>query len=214
VDNAYTTIGISGGLAAPDGQFGGKPNFERAGFAKLGYMFQLDYNYALIGNIGATSSVAYFNNPIDDVLFFNQRVKPVLGGDFNTANFDAENWQSFAFSIGPSLSFPEEIAVLELKLMLGGIYTLPATINYNDVESFYQFERQESFTLGADIRAGIHLRLADPFRLTGELRYFASAPEFDYAVQSASGFTSQSETFTRQQRVNFFTLSVGIAYEL
>lgn len=214
VDNAYTTISLSAGIAAPESQYSGKPNFEKAGFAKLGYALQLDFNYAMIGNIGLTASASAIQNPIDEPLFINQRIKPALGFEVANGNLNAENWQHFVLSVGPSLSFPEELAVLELKLLLAGIYSMPANISYTDTDSFYNFERSDGLSMAADIRAGVHLRLSDPFRLIGELRYFISAPAFDYSVHSSTSLTDQLQTFSRQQRVNFFTFTLGVAYEL
>lgn len=213
VDHAFTTISISAGIAIPVNHYAGKTNFDKSGYAKLGWMVQGDGSIALNGNIAAAVNLGAFNNPIDKTKLLQQRYAGLLEENMSDTNLETEAWQQYFITVGPSISLPEEYLVLQVKPMIGVLYSQGANWTYNLNGESLNYSRDAALGLAYNFKVAFHFRLTDPFRIVAETGVLGAAPSFTQSQEVQSSSEVWDASWDSQQAINIFSLNLGFGIE-
>jgi len=188
-----------------------------SGFAKTGLAFNFTYAYRLNHNFGVMALGNYSSNKLNNAAYAEglQKANP----EYLVAIESSQNWANGGLFAGPFFRFPiGDYFSLDVRGLIGYFvsYSPEATIYATEVdppkETFtYYNESARASGFGYVLGAGLKYRLNN-YYITAFADYIGS----DLHFSNATGWDWNDEPFTESfnQKINYLTVTVGVAYIL
>lgn len=193
---------LSAGPSFPIGDFSSTDlNNENAGYAKIGFILDLQGAYHITKNFGVGGSVFYSHYSIDDQKLKDQLVGEGLPSDINLS---VDHWQYYGLVVGPvgttNLS-PRTFVDFSIMTGVTRANSPKATASLNGVES--SSTEDWATTIPLNVRGGMRFEVGQNGFLFGGLNFMYMKPKFTY-----NSLLSGDNT-TIHQRITSLNLTFG-----
>ncbi len=165
---------------------------DQAGFAKTGFVTDLNYLYEFNENIGFAAS-AFFN--INSLAI--KKIRELTG----VSTLKTDHWQSIGLAVGPAFSYPISDQVSTDLRIMGGI----ASTNSPDIRTNGFLLASEDWVTAAMFQVGGGVRVD-----LGKQAFFASNLDFRYINPRFKIDLSSGGQEIRRQQMSTLNLTCGV----
>ena len=211
-------VGLSVGPSFPLSDFAKTDlSDSTSGFAKTGVAFNFTYSYRFSHNFGMQFVANYCSNKLDNSTYANELMK--VHPAYSVTVQSSQNWSTGGFFGGPYFRFPiGDVISFDVRGLLGLVVcnspkaTIYATkIDDQNVKADYYRETSRASGFGYMMGAGVKYRLSH-YYLTAFVDYVGS--ELNFKDASGWGWDDEPYKTTFSQKINYLSLTFGVAYIL
>jgi len=212
-DKGY--IAVSLGPSIPTGDFASKnPNYQPAGLANPGAIFDISFGYKFDKNFGIAALIRGQANTIDGQVLAQELLRQNPGLSYTV---DGGTWAIAGYMFGGYGSFPiSEKISFESRIMFGFLTATSPDINVDAFTSGYSGWVKQSGTrstafahlIGVGFKWDVGRRIA----LLANFDYLGAKPEFRNVITTSSAGTMEMNTFS--QRFGTINFGIGVGYRL
>ncbi len=211
----FVSFGL--GVALPEGNFGSSFDDQLSGYARNGFLMSVDGAYVFRRNVGVGGTFSTSIYGIKKKDLEGNLISQFPNG--TTGSLSSGKWTSTVFAVGPYLALPENKVTLDLRVLLGMMFTRSPKANfdgmYEDVPATYT--RTGDLGVSPTLIIGLGVSYPIPnlpdFRMFAKGEYMGGRPRFKFEQNTlAKGYEVNSNLNQRQSTGNF-GLSIGVKYE-
>ena len=213
-------IGLSMGIAFPEGEFGSVAKDDINGFAKTGFAAGIDGTYLVHKNIGIGGNVSILVNDMKRIDYQNS-LKTRLPIENVVGTTSSKPWINIVIATGPQIILNEDQFAFDIRVLFGAIYTRSGEVFFEDklTETGIIDSRTGNSTVSPTLVAGAGFSFPMPSLVGYDFRFFvkgdiiSAAPNLHYHQLSQSDNFHIESSGWYKQPLGLFNFSAGIRYE-